>query len=63
MLQAMAVLSTAVGPPLFGSLLDLGIHAESLVMGIAAGIGAAILMAMIALAAKPKYRESSCSYR
>jgi len=63
MLQAMVVLSTAVGPPLFGSLLDLGIHAESLVMGIAAGIGAAILMAMIALAAKPKYRESSCSYR
>ena len=63
MLQAMVVLSTAVGPPLFGSLLDLGIHAESLVMTIAAGIVAAILMAMIALAAKPKYSESFCSSR
>lgn len=52
MLQAMVVFSTAVGPPLFGSLLDRGIEAETLVAAIGVSVLVAMILAQIALSVK-----------
>ncbi len=54
MLQAVVVFSTAVGPPLFGSLLDLGIQTETLVIAIGTSVLLAIVLAQIALSVKTR---------
>ncbi|MDY6981025.1 MAG: MFS transporter, partial [Pseudomonadota bacterium] len=51
LLQALMILSTAVGPPLFGLLLDRGFGTETLATAIAAAILIATLLATIALSA------------
>ena len=54
MLQAMVVFSTAVGPPLFGVLLDRGIHTETLVAAIGISVLVAMALAQIALTTPKK---------
>ncbi len=54
LLQALMILSTAVGPPLFGSLLDRGLHTDLLAGGIGAGILIAVVLAALTLRRQDK---------
>jgi len=51
LLHSLMIASTAVGPPLLGWLLDLGIGTEALALGIGVGIAAAALAAAAAIRA------------
>ncbi|MDZ7752382.1 MAG: MFS transporter [Gammaproteobacteria bacterium] len=53
LVQALMILSTAIGPPLLGWLLDLGLHTTTLAGGIALTILAAALAARLTLAGTP----------
>jgi len=49
LLQAIMILSTAIGPPLLGALLDRGLHTDILAGGIGIGILIATVLAAMAL--------------
>lgn len=53
LVQALMILSTAIGPPLVGGLLDLGIGTTVLATGIGLGVLVTVLLARLALGRQP----------